>query len=408
MDLVIPYNLAKEEKRATIDDDLVASLVEPNSLPAYDPQQFYPERIGSYRDPIFKILRGRSSFSILVDDHTRPTPARFVIPELLNIAEVSGVRDIRIVIAFGTHEHPPEEYLVEKVGRDVYSEFPIILHDAYSRKEHEMLGYTKFGTPLLINRWVASSDVKISVGSIFPSSLAGFTGGAKMVLPGVAYYESIDRNHSMFNESFLGKVDGNPMRQDMEEAARIAGLDLTIDSVLAPDGKVVSLHTGEPIGAHREGVKVSARVYEKRVPSAGIVVIGCGSTDDIDFIHLAKALEVADLVCEEGGIIVMVGACTLGMRWQELTIALRRDAGGETDSEVEVFSHLFIHRYSSIFLERTKAVFWVTDPRHQDLALEMGFEFYGNLQAAVDEAIRRKRNGITVLPRGSLLLPIPS
>jgi hypothetical protein len=88
--------------------------------------------------------------------------------------------------------------------------------------------------------------------------------------------------------------------------------------------------------------------------------------------------------------------------------ALNEAAGGKVNSEVEVFSHLFVHRYSSIFLRKTKAVFWVTDPQHRDVAREMGFEFYEELQTAVDNAVRRKRTSLTVLPRGSLLLPLPS
>ncbi len=413
MDLVIPYNLQKEEKRAKVSDELEVNVIEPNSLPSYSPQKFYTEQIRAHRDLIFSLLRGKSSLSILVDDHTRPTPVRFAIPELLDIAEVSHIKDTRIVIAFGSHEVPPEEYLREKVGEAVYSELPIILHDAYSQKDHRMIGHTSRGTPLLINRWVVSSDVKISLGSIFPSSLAGFTGGAKMILPGVAYCESIDHNHAMFEDSFLGKMKGNPMREDMEEAGKLAGLDLTIDSVLTPEGQVVSLHIGDPITAHREGVKVSADMYEKRVPRAGIVIIGCGSTDDIDFVHLSKALEVASLICEENGVIVLIGACTLGMRWHELIDALEQETAGsknleeKRDSQEEVFAHLFIRRYSSIFLARTKLVFWVTDREHEDVANALGFKLFGNLQSAVDEAARRKKTSITVLPRGSLLLPLP-
>lgn len=413
MDLVIPYDLEREERRAVAGNDLVVRVVEPNSLPTHNPQKFYVEKIQEHRDLIFRRLKGKASLAIIVDDHTRPTPVRFAIPELLNIAEVCRVKDSRIIIAFGSHETPPEEYLKQKVGETVYSELPIILHDAYSRKEHKMIGHTSRGTPLLINRWVVSSDVKISVGSIFPSSLAGFTGGGKMILPGVAYYKSIDHNHAMFKDIPAGKVDGNPIREDMDEAAKLAGLDLIIDSVLSPKGQVVSLHIGDPIVAHREGVKISRKIYEKRVPRAGIVIIGCGSTDDIDFVHLAKALEVASLVCEEGGIIVLVGACTLGMRWPELITSLEeetrstKDSAEMTNAEGEAFARCFIRRYSSVFLARTKLVFWVTNREHESAANALGFRFFGELQSALDEAIRRKRTAITVLPRGSLLLPLP-
>jgi|GEM_PF-1297881 len=414
MNLVIPYNLGRETRRAVVADDLVVNVAEPNSFASHSPQEFYVEEIKAHRDLIFAQLKGRSSLSILVDDHTRPTPAQCAIPELLNIAGVSRIRDLRLVIAFGSHEFPPEEYLREKVGDAVYSELPIILHDAYSRKENRMIGCTRRGTPLLINRWVASSGAKISLGSIFPSSLAGFTGGGKMILPGVAYCTSIDHNHAMFKDSFLGEVDENPMREDMDEAARLAGLDLTIDSVLNPEGRVLSLHIGDPIAAHREGVKVSRATYEKSVPRASVVIAGCGCRDDIDFVHLAKALEVASLVCEKGGIIVLIGACTLGMRWPELITCLEQESVGAKNgrsagnSEGEVFARCFVHRYSSIFLERTKRVFWVTDREHESAANALGFKFFGDLQSALNEAVEGRRTSITVLPTASLLLPLPS
>jgi nickel-dependent lactate racemase len=413
MDVIIPYDLGRETRRAVVEDDLPLNVAEPNSPANHSPQEVYVEEINAHRDLIFGHLKGKSSLSILVDDHTRPTPARFAIPELLNIAEVSQIKDLRLVIAFGSHEFPPEEYLREKVGDAVYSELPVILHDAYSRKENRMVGYTRRGTPLLINRWVASSEAKISLGSIFPSTLAGFTGGGKMILPGVAYCTSIDYNHAMFKDSFSGEVDGNPMRDDMDEAGKLAGLDLTIDSVMNPEGRVVSLHIGDPITAHREGVKVSRGMYEKEVPRAAVVVAGCGCRDDIDFVHLAKALEVASLVCEEGGIIVLIGACRLGIRWPELITCIEektacpKNAQSRGDFEGEVFARCFVQRYSSIFLERTKRVFWVTDPEHKSTANALGFKFFGDLQSALNEAMEGRRASITVLPTASLLLPLP-
>jgi len=407
MDLIIPYNLEREERRAVVTGDLRVVVVQPNPLPSYSPEVYYPEVIQSERDRIFHKFQGKSSLALLVDDHTRPTPAQFAIPELLDIAEVCRIRDKRIVVAFGSHNFPPEDYVRQKIGDSAYSTVPVILHDAYAKEEHCMIGHTSLGTPLFINRWVTSSDVKVSLGSIFPSSLAGFTGGAKMILPGVAYHESIDHNNAMFQRSSLGRIDGNPMREDMEEAASLAGLDLIIDAVLTPRAEVVSIHVGDPITAHREGAESSRKMYEKRVPRAEIVCVGCGATDDIDFIHLAKALEVADLVCKENGVIVLVGACILGIQWEELLDALHESVSGKESSQGEVFANLFVRRYRSIFLEKTKRVFWVTEPKHEEMADHFGFLFFADLQSAIDKAIGQNRSPITVLPRGSLLLPVP-
>jgi nickel-dependent lactate racemase len=404
----VPYNLEREERTAHIRDNLKVTLVEPNRLQATNPNDSYRDGILTHRDEIFGCLSGKTSLAFLVDDHTRPTPARFALQELLNIAEVSRVRDIRIVVAFGSHEFPPEEYLREKVGDEIYSNHSLILHDAFRRKDHEMIGYTERGTPLLINRWVASSAVKMAIGSIFPSSLAGFTGGGKMILPGVAYHESIDHNHAMFESSFIGRLEDNPLRNDIDEAARLAGLDMVIDAVLTPEGEVVSLHVGDPIKAHRAGVEICTRVYGKRIPSGDVTVIGCGARDDIDFVHVAKALELADQVCGDGGTIVLVGACTLGIAWEELVVAREKELKGSPHGGGEIFAHLFLKRYSSIFLEGSKRVFWVTDPQYEETATALGFVYRRSLQSAVDDAIADRAPTLTVLPRGSLLLPLPA
>ncbi len=408
MKLVVPYNLEREERTARISDRLEVTLVEPNTLPASNPEQSYREGILNHRDEIFALLKGKGSLSLLVDDHTRPTPVKFALPELLNMAEVSRIRDVRIVVAFGSHEFPPEGYLKEKVGEEIYSNHSLILHDAYERNDHEMIGYTKRGTALLINRWVTSSAVKISVGSIFPSSLAGFTGGGKMILPGVAYHESIDHNHAMFHSSSIGRMDDNPLRSDIDEAAALAGLDLTVDAVLTPEGRVVSLHIGDPIDAHRAGVEDCIKLYGKKIPPGDVIIIGCGATDDIDFVHVAKALELADQICVEGGKIVLIGACTLGIAWEELVDAREKELAHSTDVEGEVFAHLFLRRYSSIFLERSKLVYWVTEPQHEGTASAIGFTHCKDLQSAVDRAIGGGNPAVTVLPRGSLLLPLSS
>jgi nickel-dependent lactate racemase len=404
----VPYNLEREERTARIGDNVKVTLVEPNRLKASSPNDSYRDEILNHRDEIFGRLSGKPSLSLLVDDHTRPTPARFALQELLNIAEVSRVRDIRIVVAFGSHEFPPESYLREKVGDEVYSNHSLILHDAFNRADHEMVGYTERGTPLLINRWVASSAVKMAIGSIFPSSLAGFTGGGKMILPGVAYHESIDHNHAMFESSFIGSLEDNPLRNDIDEAARLAGLDIAIDAVHTPAGDVVSLHIGDPISAHRAGVQICTKVYGKRIPPGEVVIIGCGARDDIDFVHVAKALELADQICVEGGTIVLVGACTLGIAWEELVAARDDELKGSTVAGGEVFAHLFLKRYSSIFLEGTKHVYWVTDARYEQTAAALGFTYRGDLQSAVDDAVANRVPTVTVLPRGSLLLPLPA
>jgi len=406
MKVQIPYDLESDTMDAEIDEGSSVDVVEHNSLPSSPPQQAYLNALKKNNDSIFKILNGKRSVAVMVDDHTRPTQPKFVLPELLNLIETSGIKYVKIIVAPGSHNIPEESYFKEKIGGDIYSSYPIIFHNAYSKEDNVFIGETSFGTPLFINRWVVSADVKISIGTIFPSSLAGFTGGGKMILPGVAGEESIDKNHSLFSkpECRWGKIDGNPMREDIDEASKIAGLDLIIDAVMLPDKKIVSVNVGDPVIAFKGGAKISSKIYKRKLPKGNIVICGCGLTDDIDFVNCSKSVEIGDEVCENNGVIILVARCRLGVQWDELLEALEFAKKGNSKNG-EAFANFFIRRYSSVFLERTKKVFWVTDKKNEGAARSLGFFYFPDLQSALDEAVSVNGDRMVVLPRGSLLMP---
>ena len=182
------------------------------------------------------LARGKQKVVILFDDLARPTPAYKILPLVLEELKEGGVSEdkIRLVCAYGCHRPLVREEMIKKLGREVVENYLVFNHNVY--EHHVKMGTTSRGTPVLINREVAGCDLKIGVGCLIPHFTAGYGGGAKILVPGAAGMETIAYNHIELHKAYpaqvsLGKVKNNPRRLDVEEAARIAGLDITVNVV---------------------------------------------------------------------------------------------------------------------------------------------------------------------------------
>ncbi|MEM2633757.1 MAG: lactate racemase domain-containing protein, partial [Nitrososphaerota archaeon] len=224
-----PFDLMTKNVNIEIQSDKVKLL-----MPKIKKSINTNEALKKIEKRIMKNVKNAKSIAILIDDHTRPTPTAETLEFLLK--RIDG-KDIKIIFAKGTHETPSEEYIKEKIGSKIFKNYNIIIHDAYDESIHEFVGITKYGTPVWLNKEFLNADFRIGIGSIFPSEIAGFTGGYKIVLPGIAYYETINKNHSMFisPNAECGRIYDNPVRLDIDDAGKLSGLNITIDYVLNPN-----------------------------------------------------------------------------------------------------------------------------------------------------------------------------
>ncbi|TRO47071.1 DUF2088 domain-containing protein [Candidatus Bathyarchaeota archaeon] len=210
-------------------------------------------------------LRGLASeaerCAIIVDDMTRPTKTYQMLPSVLDELRGGGLRDdqISFVMASGAHSGRTLIDFRKKLGDEVPSRFMVYNHNPYENLVD--LGETSRGTPVRVNREVAECDLKVSVGAILPHFGYGFGGGAKMLLPGVSGMESIWSNHAIGEGTGPGRIEENARRLDSEEAARIAGLDFSVNALLNEDSDVAELVCGDIVGAHREAVRRARRHY---------------------------------------------------------------------------------------------------------------------------------------------------
>jgi len=255
---------------------------------------------------IGELARGKKEVAILFDDLTRPTPTKVLVPYVLEQLAAAGIPDdnIRFIAAFGAHGCMDNIAFRKKLGDEITGRFLVYNHNPY--ENCTPLGVTSRGTPVSINSEFMSCDLKIGIGGIVPHPY-GFGGGSKIIIPGVASIETIDINHSRLNKSptvGLGKYEGNIVREDMDEAARIAGLDIKIDVLLNLKREITDLLVGDVVKEYAEGVKLAREHYATdMVSDADIVIANCyGKANEM---ALAPGI-ASPLLSSKGGEMVII------------------------------------------------------------------------------------------------------
>ena len=226
--------------------------------------------------PLRELAKGKKRCAIIFDDMTRPTKTWQILPPVLEELRRGGLRDGQIVfvMASGAHSGRMLSDFRKKLREDVPERFLVFNHNPYENLVD--LGETSRGTPVQVNREVMACDLKVSVGAVMPHFGYGFGGGAKMLLPGVSGIDAITANHRIRKGTGPGRVAENERRLDSEEAARMAGLDFSVNVLLNADCNVAGLVCGDVVEAHREGVGMARGHYSTPMVEGADVSIGNG------------------------------------------------------------------------------------------------------------------------------------
>lgn len=271
--------------------------------------------------PLKHILKDKNKIAIVVDDISRPTPANLIVPLIIREIENSGfnLKDVTIVTALGLHREMTPEDMEKKVGTDVLKKVKWINHNCRDKDKLTYLGKTKRGTPVYINKTACEADFVILVGTIEPHIHAGFGGGYKNILPGVAGLETIAHNHYLSTDpvyfSMIGwEPEKNPMRCDIEEAGEMMKKDMfLVNTVLNGKLEIVKILTGNVISAYREGIKVAREIYEIKIPKQADIVITNSHPFDIDIRQNVKCVANTLFAAKLGGIIIAIWRCEEGL-----------------------------------------------------------------------------------------------
>ena len=261
------------------------------------------------------VLQPGEKVVLVVTDHTRPTPTRELLPLIWErISDRVRPEDVTILVATGTHRSPTEDELRRLLG-DARHQFRVVSHRCDEGTVE--IGRSSRGTPIRLNRIAAEADRVVTIGHIGMHYYAGYSGGRKNIFPGIAARETIEANHAQLLDPRCEgcRYEGNPISEEMSEAARLVGVDFIVDVVLDAKGAVAKVVVGDVEEAHAHGRAFWDSLFQVQLEErADVVIVSAGGhPKDIDLYQAYKALYNAGKAVREGGIIFLIAACPDGI-----------------------------------------------------------------------------------------------
>ena len=264
------------------------------------------------------LVKGKRNLVLITSDHTRPVPSKITMPILLErIRKANPTIDIKILIATGFHRPTTREEMIDKFGQEIVDNEVIINHLSEEPNNVVRVGTLPSGGELWLNKVAVEAELLISEGFIEPHFFAGFSGGRKSVLPGVASAKTVMANHcSEFIASEYARTGvtiNNPIHKDMLYAAKQAKLSFILNVVIDSNKKVINAFAGDSELAHEKGCKFVMELASVKAVKADIVVATNGGYPlDQNIYQSVKGMTAAEATCKEGGVIIMVSACNDG------------------------------------------------------------------------------------------------
>lgn len=374
--------------------------------------------------PFSDLASGKKNIVLLVEDNTRSTPLDVLLPMVLDYLNGCGVPDkaVTLLTAPGTHRMMTDVELLAKLGADVMQRVRVVQHDAADKSSMEDLGEIVAGgyaLPVRINRLALEADLLVGVGSIVPHSDAGFSGGAKIVQPGVCDFVTTQATHraaGFCTDIPLGMEEGNPCREGIDAVGRIAGLAFIINIVKNYNGQIAGIFCGDYMKAHREGVKLAKKSFSVEMDELADIVVVSSSPADMDYWQGIKGLTAAYFAVKRGGTVILAAPCFEGLahnhplyaRWlassiSEITEGIKK--ASPYDLETDVISAV-VALGSRRVLARAK-VYIVSEGLTEDDIKSMGCIPAASIQDALDDALAQApESTVGILPRGGIALPV--
>ncbi len=272
--------------------------------------------IGTQR--LSEMAVGKKNITIITSDHTRPMPSRITMPLLLSeIRRGNPTADISILVATGTHRAASKDELLERFGQEIISREKIFIHDCDDRESMAELGTSPSGNAIAINKLAYEADLLIAEGFIEPHFFAGFSGGRKSIMPGIASRASIMYNHCApwiaDPHSVMGTLEHNPIHEDMVYAAQKSGLACILNVVLNHKKEIISAYAGDMIKAHAAGTEFLSKLCCCPAVPADIVIVSNGGAPlDQNIYQSVKGMATASRTCRKGGVIIIASQCADG------------------------------------------------------------------------------------------------
>ncbi len=317
----LPYY--KEHIEYEIPDELVAGVLVSKTesyVPTSSETDLVKEALRNPIDslPLCDLAKGKKHIVIISSDHTRPVPSHITMPVLLEeIRKNNENVKITILIATGMHRPTTYEELVNKYGQKIVDEEEIVIHNAYNDEEMTFKGILPSGGELWVNNLVDKADLLISEGFIEPHFFAGFSGGRKSVLPGIASKKTVLWNHNAIfianKNSRAGNLENNPIHNDMLFAAKQANLQFILNVVINGEKKVIKAFAGNLESAHAHGCELVKSIAQVEPVYSDIVITTNGGYPlDQNIYQTVKGMTAGEACVNEGGVIIICSSCADG------------------------------------------------------------------------------------------------
>lgn len=410
----IDLGIGTGTQTVTIPDACVQQVLEPNAVSheltgEAEIRRALANPIGTPR--LREIVRPGEKIVIVTSDITRPMPTWIVMPVLLEELYAAGVepKNMTLVFALGSHRHHTEEERKRLAGEQAYREITCMDGDS---TDCVHLGTTSMGTPVDIVRTVAEADRRICLGNIEYHYFAGYSGGAKAIMPGVSTRAAIQTNHSMMvrEEACAGNLSTNPIRRDIEEAADLCGVDFLLNVVLDEHKRIVRAVSGDVTEAHRAGCTFLDALYQKKIEKrADIVIVSQGGAPkDLNLYQTQKALDNAKHAVRDGGIIILIGSCREGLG--EKTFEEWLTGAEHSHDLIERISREFRlggHKAAAIAMVLEHAEIYLVSELEPDFVRRLFFTPFATVQEAYNAAAARlgADSSVIIMPYGGSTLP---
>ena len=368
--------------------------------------------------PLAEIARGKKSACVVVCDITRPVPNKLILPPLLRTIEAAGVprEEITILVATGLHRPNEGAELVELVGETVASTYRCVNHFGKDRDSHDYLGTTPNGVPVWIDKRYTRAELKVTTGLIEPHLMAGYSGGRKVICPGIVGLETVRVWHGpKFLEhpkADAGSVEGNPVHAENTLVAQMAGCDFIVNVCIDGKRRVLWVGAGDMIRAWEQGVQFCRDSVKAGVPQpCDVVVTSCaGYPLDTTWYQAVKGLTGAMPIVKKGGTIVIAASLTEGLGSPEFQEQLADyEANGRYDVP-SASDTCEMDEWQLVMLKKVLAhcrVKVVTAGIPADVLRRCRVEPAASVEAAVAESLAGYGPAATlaVIPKGPYVMP---
>lgn len=425
--ILLPYGKTKLE--LNIPEERLAGVLESHAEEYKAPKSERELVRDALQNPIDsprlrELVKGKKNIVMIASDHTRPVPSKVILPEIMaEIEEGNPDATLTILIATGFHRLTTREELISKFGEDMvnHPKIKFVVHDSANNDDMVFLGILPSGGKLIINKVAAEADLLISEGFIEPHFFAGFSGGRKSVLPGIASRTTVLANHcSKFiadPHSRAGSLDENPLHKDMLWAAQTAKLQFICNVLLDADKKVIAAYAGHLDKAHRKGCEfMNELAGVKAIPADITITTNGGYPLDQNIYQSVKGMTAAEATCNPGGVIIIATSCSDGHGGDSFYHTFADEPDNEkimANIMANDAEHTIPDQWESQILCRMllkHKIIVVTDAPEQ-MIRDMHMDYAHNLDEAIamaDEYLGKKDSKITVIPDGIAVIVNPA